>query len=82
MERIQQIVNQQVKLKIEAKEFTNDESESQGTIVKTLGLRLQEMMMINHAVMRKAIDPPTDHNSDQELDKGRDTQVITYRTMM
>ena len=31
---------------------------------KTLGIRLQEVMMRNHAVMRKAIDPPTDHKSD------------------
>ena len=26
--------------------------------------------------MRKEIDPPMDHKSDQELDKGRQTQVI------
>ena len=32
--------------------------------------------------MRKEIDPPTDHKSDQELGKGRETQVITYMTMM
>ena len=49
---------------------------------KTLGLNRQEMLMRNHTVMRKAIDPPMDHKSDQELDKGRDTQVITDRTMM
>ena len=32
--------------------------------------------------MRKAIDPPTDHKSDQELGKGKETQVITDKTMM
>ena len=48
----------------EAKEFTNDESESKGTNVKTLGLRHQEALKHNHAVIRKAIDPPMDHKSD------------------
>ena len=55
----------------EAKELTNDESESLGTIVKTLVLCLQEMLMRNHAMMRKEIDPPTDNKSDKEMDKGR-----------
>ena len=32
--------------------------------------------------MRKEIDPPTDHKSDQELDKGMGTKVITDSTMM
>ena len=49
---------------------------------KTLGLHRQEVLMRNHTVMRKAIDPPTDHKSDQELGKGRNTQVITNKTMM
>ena len=48
----------------EAKEFTNDESESRGMIVKTLGLRHQEVLKRKHAMIRKAIDPPTDHMSD------------------
>ena len=43
---------------------------------KNLGLCLQEVLMRNHVVMRKEIDPPMDHKSDQELDKGRQTQVI------
>ena len=51
-------------------------------IVKTLGLRRQEVPMQNHTMMRKAIDPPMDHKSDQELGKGRETQVITDMTMM
>ena len=38
--------------------------------------------MQNHTVMRKAIDPPIDHKSDQELGKGRETQEIIERTMM
>ena len=49
---------------------------------KNLGLRRQEVLMWNHTVIRKAIDPPTDHKSDQELGKGRETQVITDTTMM
>ena len=49
---------------------------------KTLGLDRHEVLMQNHTVMRKAIDPPTDHKSDQELGKGRETQVITNKTMM
>ena len=48
----------------EAKEFTNDESESIGTIVKTLGLRHQEVLKRNHVVIRKAKDAPIDHKSD------------------
>ena len=32
--------------------------------------------------MRKAIYPPKDHKSDQELGKGRETQVVTGMTMM
>ena len=38
--------------------------------------------MQNHTMMRKAIDPPTNHKSDKELGKGRETQVITDNTMM
>ena len=49
---------------------------------KTLGLRLQEVLMRNHVVMRKERNPPTDNKSDQEMGKGRDTQVITDTTMM
>ena len=48
----------------EAKEFTNNESESKGTIVKNLSLHCQEVLMRNHTVMRKEIDPPQDHKSD------------------
>ena len=36
---------------------------------KTLGLHHQEVLKRNHAVIRKATDPPTDHKSDQELGK-------------
>ena len=32
--------------------------------------------------MRKEIDPPTDHKSDQELGKGREIEVITDKKMM
>ena len=49
---------------------------------KTLDLCRQEVLMQNHTVMRKAIDPPIDHKSDQELGKGRETQVVTDTTMM
>ena len=49
---------------------------------KTLGIHRQEVLMRNHTMMRKEIDHPTDHKSDQELDKVRDRQVITDRTMM
>ena len=48
----------------EAKEFTNNESESWGTIIKTLGLRHQEVLMRKQTMIRKGIDPPTDHKSD------------------
>ena len=47
-----------------AKEFTNNEIESGGTIVKTLGIHHREVLMWNHTVIRKEIDPPTDHKSD------------------
>ena len=33
-------------------------------------------------MMRKAIDPPTDHKSEQEMSKGRETQLITDKAMM
>ena len=38
--------------------------------------------MRSHTMMRKAIDPPTDHKSDYELGKGKETQLITDKTMM
>ena len=38
--------------------------------------------MQNHTVIRKEIDPPADHKSDQELAKRRETQVVTDTTMM
>ena len=38
--------------------------------------------MRNHAMMRKVIDPPMDHKNDWELDKGRQTQMISDRIMM
>ena len=31
---------------------------------KTLGLRRQEVLMRNHAMIQKAMDPPTDQKSD------------------
>ena len=49
---------------------------------KNLGLCPQEVLMQNHTVIRKAVDPPTDHKSDQELGNGRETQVIIDMTMM
>ena len=49
---------------------------------KTLGFCRQKVLMQNQTMMRKVIDPPTDHKSDQELGKGRKTQVITDKTMM
>ena len=49
---------------------------------KNLGLHHQEVLVRNHTVMRKEIYPLADHKSDKELDKGRDTQVISNRTMM
>ena len=33
-------------------------------------------------MMRKEIDPPTDHKSDQGLGKERETQMIKDTTMM
>ena len=51
-------------------------------VQSSLGLRCQEVLMQNHTVIRKAIDPPTDHKSDQELGNRRETQVITDTTMM
>ena len=38
--------------------------------------------MRNHTVMRKEIDPQTNHKSDYELGKGWETQVIIDMTMM
>ena len=49
---------------------------------KTLGLHRQEVLMQNHTMIRKVIDPPMDHKSEQELGKGRETQVVTDTTMM
>ena len=42
---------------------------------KTLGIRNQEVLMQNHTVMKKEIDPPMDHKSDQEMDEGSQKQV-------
>ena len=49
---------------------------------KNLGLHRQEVLMTTHTVMRKEIDPPTVHKSDQELGKEREMQVITNKSMM
>ena len=51
-------------------------------IVKTPGLHRQKVLMWNHTMIRKEIYPPMDHKSDQELGKGRETQVITDMVMM
>ena len=54
-------------LKTETKEFTNMCSESQGTIFKTLGIRLQEILMRNCSAMRKEMNPSIDHKSNWNI---------------